>query len=90
LAGAQPSPGAQLTHKYQGANKCLKEPSGSSDHLSIAASNTGDPRPLSGDMKLGNESHYEGTGERYERSTGLPADGGDFDATCPGAGREAE
>jgi len=90
LAGAQPSPGAQPTQKQHGANKRLKEPSGSSDHLSIAASNTGDAKPLSGDMKLGNESHCKGTCKRYERSTGLAADGGDFDATCPDAGREAE
>jgi len=90
LASTQPSPGAQPTHKQQGANKRLKEPSGSSDHLSIAASNTGDLKPLAGDMKLGNESHCKGTGERYERSTGLAADCGDFDATCPGTGRQAE
>ncbi|KAI0603490.1 hypothetical protein F4775DRAFT_35242 [Biscogniauxia sp. FL1348] len=32
----------------------------------------------------------EGTGEQYVKSTGLNADGGDFDATKPGAGREAE
>jgi len=89
-AGAQPSPGAQPTHKQQGADKPLKEPSGSGDHSSVAASNTGDPKPLGSDMKLGSESHCEGTGERYERSTGLAADGGDFDATRPGAGREAE
>ena len=90
LAGAQPSPGAQPTHKQQGANKRFKEPSGSGDHLSVAASNTGDPKPLGSDMKLGNESHCEGTGATYERSSGLAADGGDFDATRPGAGREAE
>ncbi|KAI1742489.1 hypothetical protein F4680DRAFT_412354 [Xylaria scruposa] len=32
----------------------------------------------------------EGTGEQYVKSTGLQADGGDFDATKPGAGREAD
>ena len=87
-AGAQPSPGAQPTHKQQGADKPLKEPSG--DHSSVAASNTGDSKPLGSDMKLGHEGHGEGTGEKYVRSTGLAADGGDFDATRPGAGREAE
>ncbi len=35
-------------------------------------------------------SHGEGTGEQYVRSTGLHADGGDFDAANPGAGREAD
>ncbi|KAL0930759.1 glycine-rich cell wall structural protein 1 [Colletotrichum truncatum] len=37
-----------------------------------------------------NKSHGEGTGEKYIKSTGLAADGGDFDATKPGAGREAD
>jgi len=41
-------------------------------------------------MRLVKEGHCEGTGERYVRSTGLAADGGDFDATHVGAGREAE
>ncbi|KAF9875650.1 hypothetical protein CkaCkLH20_07031 [Colletotrichum karsti] len=36
------------------------------------------------------KSHGEGTGEKYIKSTGLAADGGDFDATKPGAGREAD
>lgn len=32
----------------------------------------------------------DGTGEQYVKSSGLKADGGDFDATKPGAGREAD
>ncbi|KAJ8129218.1 hypothetical protein O1611_g4413 [Lasiodiplodia mahajangana] len=32
----------------------------------------------------------KGTGEQYVKTTGLQADGGDFDATKPGAGREAD
>jgi len=35
-------------------------------------------------------SHGEGTGELYVKSSGLKADGGDFDASNPGAGREAD
>lgn len=34
--------------------------------------------------------HDSGTGEVYVRSSGLQADGGDFDAAAPGAGREAD
>lgn len=34
--------------------------------------------------------HEEGTGEKYVKSQGLAADGGDFDAAKPGAGREAD
>jgi hypothetical protein len=36
------------------------------------------------------ESQGEGTGEKYVKSTGLKADGGDFDAANAGAGREAD
>ncbi|KAE9373580.1 hypothetical protein N431DRAFT_544550 [Stipitochalara longipes BDJ] len=36
------------------------------------------------------ESHGEGTGEKYVKSSGVKADGGDFDAANPGAGREAD
>ncbi|KAK2042272.1 hypothetical protein LZ31DRAFT_596552 [Colletotrichum somersetense] len=35
-------------------------------------------------------SHGEGTGEKYVKTSGLAVDGGDFDATKPGAGREAD
>ncbi|KAL1874237.1 hypothetical protein Daus18300_003601 [Diaporthe australafricana] len=38
----------------------------------------------------GAASKGEGTGEQYVKSSGLAADGGDFDATKPGAGREAD
>lgn len=35
-------------------------------------------------------SSGEGTGEKHVKTTGFQADGGDFDATKPGAGREAD
>ena len=35
-------------------------------------------------------SKSEGTGEQWVKTSGLAADGGDFDATKPGAGREAD
>ena len=55
-------------------------------------------------VHIGNEEHErneskgdrdqteepKGTGEKFVKSTGLAADGGDFDVTKPGAGREAE
>ncbi|KAH8672558.1 hypothetical protein BGZ60DRAFT_429887 [Tricladium varicosporioides] len=43
-----------------------------------------------GSEGLQKESHGEGTGEKYIRSSGMRADGGDFDASNPGAGREAD
>lgn len=36
------------------------------------------------------KSEDQGTGEEYVQSSGLAADGGDFDASRPGAGREAD
>jgi hypothetical protein len=62
------------------------------------------PKPLSETHKAGGqapssggdddgaqkESHGEGTGEKYVKSSGLKADGGDFDAAAPGAGKEAD
>lgn len=36
------------------------------------------------------ESHGTGTGEKYVKSSGMKADGGDFDASNPGAGKEAD
>ncbi|CAG8952699.1 hypothetical protein HYFRA_00008942 [Hymenoscyphus fraxineus] len=36
------------------------------------------------------EGQGEGTGEKYVKSSGMSAEGGDFDAANPGAGREAD
>ncbi|KAI0416205.1 hypothetical protein F5X98DRAFT_187996 [Xylaria grammica] len=49
------------------------------------ASNTKDTKGSEDD-----EHKSAGTGEKYVHSSGLQADGGDFDATNPGAGREAD
>jgi len=40
--------------------------------------------------KTEDEEESQGTGQEYVRSSGFAADGGDFDATKPGAGREAD
>jgi len=37
----------------------------------------------------GEHGKEKGTGEVWEKTTGLAAEGGDFDATRPGAGKEA-
>ena len=48
------------------------------------------------ESKVGNAGGQEhgkeekGTGEQWVKTSGLAADGGDFDATKPGAGREAD
>ncbi|KAI2637498.1 hypothetical protein GGS21DRAFT_511823 [Xylaria nigripes] len=46
----------------------------------------------SGSTRSGQTEQHKnkGTGELYVRSSGMHADGGDFDATKPGAGREAD
>lgn len=38
----------------------------------------------------GGKSEEKGTGEKWVKTTGVAADGGDFDAKKPGAGKEAE
>jgi hypothetical protein len=52
----------------------------------------GDEAPSSGGDDDGpqKESHGEGTGEKYVKSSGMKADGGDFDAASAGAGKEAD
>lgn len=47
------------------------------------------------DSKIGMPGGQEhgkeyGTGDRWEKTSGMAAEGGDFDATKPGAGREAD
>lgn len=37
-----------------------------------------------------NSEEEKGTGEKYVKTSGFKADGGDFDASLPGAGREAD
>ncbi|KAI9676643.1 MAG: hypothetical protein M1829_002960 [Trizodia sp. TS-e1964] len=53
------------------------------------------PPPVAGTVpdskpKPQSESTGSGTGEKWVKSTGLAADGGDFDASAPGAGKEAD
>lgn len=67
----------------------------------VAREHGGDAGKSASDESLGHKSddrsseedqdhHDAGTGELYVRSSGLKADGGDFDAAAPGAGREAD
>ncbi|KAI9749857.1 MAG: hypothetical protein M4579_006703 [Chaenotheca gracillima] len=56
----------------------------------------GDPNRKKSEGQAGGRPHdeekkkNEGTGTIYVKSSGMAADGGDFDATKPGAGREAD
>ncbi|KAK7403613.1 hypothetical protein QQX98_010625 [Neonectria punicea] len=47
-------------------------------------------KPLGSSTQKTETDHSEGTGQEYVKTTGFAADGGDFDATKPGAGREAD
>jgi len=100
-AGAQPSVGADVSdadkaQRTQGGDRPMDDPS---DQKKPSTSEGGAPKPLSGGASGGADGGMkpdpghgtgEGTGERYEKSTGVQAEGGDFDATRPGAGREAD
>ncbi|KAJ6787615.1 hypothetical protein PWT90_10141 [Aphanocladium album] len=59
--------------------------SGNKSSSADAAGGGGAPNELPQDT-----SDEKGTGELHVKSSGLQADGGDFDATKPGAGREAD
>jgi len=65
--------------------------------ISIALEDTAHDKPsstggagASDDDGTQKESHGTGTGEKYVKSSGMSADGGDFDAAKPGAGKEAD
>ncbi|KAK6350095.1 hypothetical protein TWF696_006342 [Orbilia brochopaga] len=93
---SDPSSAPQPTQKHQGGDRPAASPVNASkksgNSSSPASSMGGGSGGGAGGMKLPdseNQSKGEGTGEKYEKSTGMAADGGDFDATRPGAAREA-
>lgn len=65
------------------------EPLGTVDHSGGGEGDKKHPGQAGGDPH-GEDKDNKGTGEQYVKSTGMAADGGDFDATKPGAGKEAE
>ncbi|KAK9421214.1 hypothetical protein SUNI508_06062 [Seiridium unicorne] len=85
LDGAGPKPLTEVAKEHGGdaGNSATKSTSGEGESKEAAgdSDDPNDPRA---------PSKGEGTGEKYVKSSGLHADGGDFDATNPGAGREAD
>ena len=77
-----------------GSEKAATEESQASQPTDTSATGTSGGPPKTGgeEKKAGPDapSTGEGTGEIWVKSSGVAADGGDFDATKPGAGREAE
>jgi len=68
-----------------------KEHGGDAALSGSSSDNVGDDKKqLPGDKADGLEREGSGKGELYVKSSGLKADGGDFDAAAPGAGREAD
>lgn len=81
--GPGPRPVAELAKEHGGdAGKATEGEKGEKGAAGDDEEDDGD-----GPQKT---SHGEGTGEKYVKTSGLAADGGDFDATKPGAGREAD
>lgn len=81
IDGPGPKPIADVAKEYGGdAGKAAP-----SENVDVAA----DQDEADGEGPQ-SKSMGEGTGEQYVKSSGLKADGGDFDASAPGAGREAD
>lgn len=88
--GPGPKPIAEVAREHGGdAGNANKEPASAP---TPDAASGGKPKTGSGEDDDGPQtvSHGEGTGEKYVKSNGLQADGGNFDAAQPGAGREAD
>lgn len=96
--------GADRPHEEPGEdeNRAIKDTKKEAEEAANADTSGPGPKPLS-EAQGGNasgsggdddgpqkESHGSGTGEKYVKSSGMKADGGDFDAAAAGAGREAD
>ncbi|KFY77116.1 hypothetical protein V498_09410, partial [Pseudogymnoascus sp. VKM F-4517 (FW-2822)] len=73
-----------------GAGAATGGSAGEGEPLGRRASLTGHLPGAPGGEGLRRTSGAEGTGEQWVKSSGMKADGGDFDASAPGAGREAD
>lgn len=88
VKGPGPKPLDQLAKEHGGDAGNVTHDAGSSPAAATAGSEP-QPPPKEGDEGVKKaESH--GGGEKVVKSSGLVADGGDFDAANPGAGREAD
>jgi hypothetical protein len=88
LKAPRPKPLAEVAKEHGGdAGKVGKEMSGN-DASPIAPARSSEAGGNGDGVQR--KSHGQGTGEIYIKSTGLKADGGDFDAARAGAGKEAD
>lgn len=81
LDGPGPKPVAELAKEHGGD---------AGDSTSTIDKGKNDDNDLKPKDTENDKNENQGTGEQYVQTTGLQADGGDFDATKPGAGREAD
>jgi len=89
LGGPGPRP-LEVVAKEHGGDAAGQKQQQKSETTSSSSSSSGaSEQPAVGGARR-DSGHEEGTGEKYVRSQGLVADGGDFDAAKPGAGREAD
>ena len=102
--GADPSSGQKPTPKQQGADRPLESPGDegadavrekkeAAERVAGGEDHSGEPlgqRKEAHEAGPNNTNPNKGTGEKWVKSTGLAADGGDFDAAKPGAGKEAD
>lgn len=94
--GADPSSGQKPMQKEQGADRPLERPSEDNQQAIREEKETTEralgERDRSGHSMEGapHSVAEKGTGEQWVKSTGTVADGGDFDAAAPGAGKEAD
>lgn len=90
---SDPASGQAPKEKQQGAQRPNEspddKPAGSSGP-SAPGGGSGAGGAAAGGRKLPDDkSNEEGTGVKYVKTSGVAAEGGDFDATKPGAGAEA-
>jgi hypothetical protein len=86
LKGPGPRPLATVAKEHGGDAGSSSEASSASPGENLAASGGKETEGISSS----NKSENLGDGTQYVKSSGLAADGGDFDVTKPGAGREAD
>ncbi|GAB1320147.1 hypothetical protein MFIFM68171_10357 [Madurella fahalii] len=89
VEGPGPRPIAEVAREHGGdAGTVGEEEEGVGHRRRDSAKGLGEEE-AAGKMGM-TEKDRGGTGEMYVRSSGLAAEGGDFDASRPGAGREAD
>lgn len=95
--GADPASGSQNFQKHQAADRPMDEPEEVTEltrrksMVNSHADQENAPKTHEKGEKLpSGPGTGEGTGTQYVKTSGVAAEGGDFDVTKPGAGREAE